>query len=390
MWYCRIDEKSTGPLTEQELYESISLGKVLPITYIWKPGMNKWLLAKDHPELKNAFQEFSFLFPDYSKNIPKNTVPDNFDPNEIPVIKENISISEFICCLLLLAISLFNLFLFFRGRILPGPTAFNFFIVVFLIAVSKHFMSLSKTIKIMIESILFISLFVLGGQLTFYFFRTPDRRNTESALSASDNKPRIAEKTVTSYLKQNVAQKNMEKLKQALEEFKKQTGVYPMIFSKNQKKPDKYNFHPHSWRVHLLPFLGEKELFENIKLYESWDSDWNKQFHSKMPNIFYNPDKSNTRETGMTAYKLVGDVSEKKSLIRLYEYKFYGDNNVVGSWPNNKNSDLKNSAILLEEDPPVCWMDPYGDLCQSDLSVIQNKDDKNKKKQDGFATDSVR
>src|SRR5262249_19374530 len=38
-----------------------------------------------------------------------------------------------------------------------------------------------------------------------------------------------------------------------------------------------------SWRVHLLPFLGEDKLYKEFRLNEPWDSDHNKKLLSRMP-----------------------------------------------------------------------------------------------------------
>ena len=54
-----------------------------------------------------------------------------------------------------------------------------------------------------------------------------------------------------------------------------------------------------SWRVSLLPYLGEKELYEQFHLNEPWDSPHNSQLIPKMPRVF------STREVkapGKTAY----------------------------------------------------------------------------------------
>ena len=41
-----------------------------------------------------------------------------------------------------------------------------------------------------------------------------------------------------------------------------------------------------SWRVHILPYLGEEKLYSEFKLNESWDSEHNKKLLDKMPDIF--------------------------------------------------------------------------------------------------------
>jgi len=41
-----------------------------------------------------------------------------------------------------------------------------------------------------------------------------------------------------------------------------------------------------SWRVLLLPYLGEEELFQQFKLDEPWDSPHNKRLLAKMPSVY--------------------------------------------------------------------------------------------------------
>ncbi len=56
-----------------------------------------------------------------------------------------------------------------------------------------------------------------------------------------------------------------------------------------------------SWRVHLLPFLEESELYEQFNLDEPWDSEHNIKLLDQMPDIF----KHSNVETapGMTVYQ---------------------------------------------------------------------------------------
>jgi Protein of unknown function (DUF1559) len=42
----------------------------------------------------------------------------------------------------------------------------------------------------------------------------------------------------------------------------------------------------HSWRVLILPYIGEGELYKQFKLDEPWDSDNNKKLLAKMPALF--------------------------------------------------------------------------------------------------------
>ncbi|MEP3479226.1 MAG: DUF1559 domain-containing protein [Fuerstiella sp.] len=55
-----------------------------------------------------------------------------------------------------------------------------------------------------------------------------------------------------------------------------------------------------SWRVHLLPFLGYEELYNQFALEEPWDSPRNRPLADLMPNVFSSPN-ANT-EVGKTVY----------------------------------------------------------------------------------------
>jgi len=44
-----------------------------------------------------------------------------------------------------------------------------------------------------------------------------------------------------------------------------------------------------SWRVAVLPFLGQKDLYKQFKLDEPWDSPNNKKLLASMPDVYRNP-----------------------------------------------------------------------------------------------------
>ncbi len=54
-----------------------------------------------------------------------------------------------------------------------------------------------------------------------------------------------------------------------------------------------------SWRVHLLPYLEQEQLYRQFKLDEPWDSPHNRQLIQQMPPVYTNPDGL---EPGMTNY----------------------------------------------------------------------------------------
>jgi hypothetical protein len=56
-----------------------------------------------------------------------------------------------------------------------------------------------------------------------------------------------------------------------------------------------------SWRVHILPFLGEAKLYKEFHLDEPWDSEHNKALIAKMPAVYQVPGTPGL-ERGMTTY----------------------------------------------------------------------------------------
>jgi hypothetical protein len=56
-----------------------------------------------------------------------------------------------------------------------------------------------------------------------------------------------------------------------------------------------------SWRVHLLPYLGEENLYREFRLDEPWDSEHNKKLIPKMPAV-YRSAAGKKAEAGLTTY----------------------------------------------------------------------------------------
>ncbi|HYW77999.1 MAG TPA: DUF1559 domain-containing protein [Thermoguttaceae bacterium] len=56
-----------------------------------------------------------------------------------------------------------------------------------------------------------------------------------------------------------------------------------------------------SWRVKVLPFIGQKELYEQFHLDEPWDSEHNRRLIQKMPMAYRGP-SSKPAEPGRTPY----------------------------------------------------------------------------------------
>jgi hypothetical protein len=110
----------------------------------------------------------------------------------------------------------------------------------------------------------------------------------------------------------------------------------------------------HSWRVALLPFLGETDLFESYNFNEPWNSPTNMALSSRMPECLRCP-SSSFDAAPMTNYVVV-----------------IGDKTMFG--PNRfcRLRDIRdgtaNTIMIVETSNPVHWMEPGNDLRFETLS----------------------
>jgi hypothetical protein len=102
-----------------------------------------------------------------------------------------------------------------------------------------------------------------------------------------------------------------------------------------------------SWRVHLLPYLGEKKLYQEFHLDEPWDSAHNKELIARMPAVYQGPGRKLNRE-GKTIY--VAPVGENVAFtggpegLRLADF----------------TDGLSNTILFVEadDDHAVVWTQP--------------------------------
>lgn len=106
----------------------------------------------------------------------------------------------------------------------------------------------------------------------------------------------------------------------------------------------------HSWRVVLLPYIGQQALYGKIRLDEPWDSEHNRQFHEEAVPFYQCP--SEELGPGHTTYSVVVgpdmpfDAGQGKTLATF--------------GPKSAN------MILVVEIPEAtCWMDPTHHVSQA-------------------------
>ncbi len=122
----------------------------------------------------------------------------------------------------------------------------------------------------------------------------------------------------------------------------------------------------HSWRMTLLPYLGQQELYAKIRHNEPWDSEYNRQFHNQMPDVYRTPSMTGDNEkNGNTFYAVVvgdrkADGTEGNLQKILSEPVFAGPNHWAGM--GRVMDGTSNTVAFVMRARPVCWMDPNSDI----------------------------
>ncbi|HEV3236064.1 MAG TPA: DUF1559 domain-containing protein, partial [Gemmataceae bacterium] len=124
-----------------------------------------------------------------------------------------------------------------------------------------------------------------------------------------------------------------------------------------------------SWRVHILPYIEEENLYKEFHLDEPWDSEHNKKLIARMPAVYARPDVKQKEADGKTPFLLpVG----KDALFHV------GPNQKVNL---ARIPDGSSNTILLveaDDDHAVTWTQPQDltvDLKKPRVGLHVNKPD---------------
>jgi prepilin-type processing-associated H-X9-DG protein len=115
----------------------------------------------------------------------------------------------------------------------------------------------------------------------------------------------------------------------------------------------------HSWRVLLLPYLEQKELYDKIRLDEPWDSEYNRQFHDVHITPYRCPSC-----TGIDSIKLKNRGTVRSGNCN-YSVVIGDDTLFPGSRAVSLNELTKSTSeaiLYVERMIPVCWMDPNNEI----------------------------
>jgi hypothetical protein len=100
-----------------------------------------------------------------------------------------------------------------------------------------------------------------------------------------------------------------------------------------------------SWRVRLLPHIGEKALFGKLKLDQPWDSRHNRPLVDKMPSVFASP-RVVVKRKGYTVYQAF---SGPGALYRDGKARFR-----IAAIPDGTS----NTILVVESSKAVPWTKP--------------------------------
>jgi hypothetical protein len=140
---------------------------------------------------------------------------------------------------------------------------------------------------------------------------------------------------------QKSSQSNLTKIASAVHSYNDAKGFLPDDTLSKANKPLL------SWRVAILPYVGQKALYEKFKLDEPWDSAHNKKLIAKMPDVFRSP-RVKLKGKGNTVYQV-----------------FTGSNAVFGRgqalrFPAAIPDGTSNTIMAVESSTAVPWTKPGG------------------------------
>jgi hypothetical protein len=136
---------------------------------------------------------------------------------------------------------------------------------------------------------------------------------------------------------------NLKQMVLAMHNYADTYGKFPAaaIYDKNDKPLL-------SWRVAILPYVEESELYKQFHLDEPWDSDHNKKLLDKMPRIYVMPSTDGKESTEKTT----------KTHYRVFHGKGAAFEGTKGITINDITDGTSNTIMIVEAEEAVPWTKP--------------------------------
>ncbi|HQR07478.1 MAG TPA: DUF1559 domain-containing protein [Gemmatales bacterium] len=179
-----------------------------------------------------------------------------------------------------------------------------------------------------------------------------------SPLLAQDDKATIAKN-------RNESAKNMRLMMLAMHNYHNDKNQLPAhaSYDKSGKKPLL------SWRVMILPYLNQNNLYKKFKFDEPWDSENNKILLKMMPKVYQMPDVK--AEEGKTYYQVVtmpAKVPEGKTDQFRTVFSLAPTRLTLGQLTVQDGT--SNTICILEANQPVEWTKPADMLWEHDAAPL--------------------
>jgi Protein of unknown function (DUF1559) len=112
---------------------------------------------------------------------------------------------------------------------------------------------------------------------------------------ASTVKPAVEKVRAAAFRMQST--NNLKQLTLAMHNYHDTTGAFPAVANFDEKGNALL-----SWRVHVLPYIDQVQLYKEFHLDEPWDSAHNLPLAKKMPKVFASSQNGKLAEEGKTTY----------------------------------------------------------------------------------------
>ena len=145
---------------------------------------------------------------------------------------------------------------------------------------------------------------------------------------------------------------NQERIVQAFQSYADKHGALPPLYTVDD------DGNPlHSWRVLILPFMGEtgQHLYSFVRLDEPWNSEHNKRFHDKRPFFYHCPVhwKNSPNSLLTCSYSVIAGGS-------FFPAESAGS--ITGLKIEDMSNEFWSTVALVEVKEPFNWMDPTADV----------------------------
>lgn len=157
------------------------------------------------------------------------------------------------------------------------------------------------------------------------------------------------------------SQDNLKQIILAVHNFEAVHGRLPALYSMDASGKPLL-----SWRVHLLPYLENGELYRRFRLDEPWDSEHNRALLSEMPTVYRCPETADDRF--VTNYLAI---SSESSFLTSPAKAMFGATTPLGISMKQVTDGTSNTIAIVEvSDGRACeWTRPQDFLVVADMPL---------------------